>query len=297
MEAEGGPAIECIELKQIRRYYAEEIAAYCNLQSDALVAALASVPREQFLDPGPWLIRGGYADLGEAPRLTRSADPRHVYHNVTIAIDAARMLFNGQPGTLALWIDALRLKPGERVLHIGCATGYYTALMAHVLGPEGMVTALEVDAGLARRAKENLMALPWVEVREADGTGGLPDNLDAVLINAGVTHPLPVWLDALRDGGRMIVPVTFTVDKMPTNIGKGGVFLITRKQDVFHARFLAPVAIYSAVGVRDAALNEPLLRAFSGMAFFKVRRLRRDIHEPGPACWLHGAGVCLTTAE
>ena len=54
----GGPGIESIELERIRRYYAEEIAAYCNLRSDALVEALASVPREQFLDPGPWLIRG-----------------------------------------------------------------------------------------------------------------------------------------------------------------------------------------------------------------------------------------------
>ena len=197
-----GPGIESIELARIRRYYAEEIAACCNLGSDALVEALASVPRERFLDAGPWLIRGSDADLGAPARLTHNGDPRHVYHNVAIAIDPARMLFNGQPGTLALWIDALQLKPGESVLHIGCATGYYSALMAQVVGPAGKVTAIDVDARLAERAKENLLTLPWVEVREADGTIGLPENLDAILINAGVTHPLPVWLDALRDGDR-----------------------------------------------------------------------------------------------
>jgi hypothetical protein len=93
----------------------------------------------------------------------------------------------------------------------------------------------------------------------------------------------------------MILPVTFTVDKMPTNIGKGGVFLITRQQETFEVRFLSWVAIYSALGVRDAAMNERLPRAFSGMAFLMVRPLRRDVHEPGPACWLHGTGVCLTT--
>jgi protein-L-isoaspartate(D-aspartate) O-methyltransferase len=295
MDGIGGPGIESIELERIRRYYAEEIAAYCSLRSDALVEALASVPREQFLGPGPWLIRGIDADLGAPARLTRNDDPRHVYHNVAIAIDPARMLFNGQPGTLALWIDALQLKPGERVLHIGCATGYYSALMAHLVGPAGKVTAMDVDAGLAKRAQENLMTLPWVEVREANGTSELPENVDAIFINAGVTHPLPVWLDALRDGGRMILPVTFTVDKMPTNIGKGGVFLITRQQDAFEVRFLSMVAIYSALGVRDAAMNERLPQAFSGMTFLKVRHLRRDVHELGPACWLHGTGVCLTT--
>jgi len=295
MEAAGGPANESIDLSQIRRYYAEEIAAYCNLRSDALVAALASVPRERYLGPGPWQIRGVDTDLGAPPRQTRSADPRHVYHNVAIAIDPARMLFNGQPGTLAFWIDALELKPGEHVLHVGCGTGYYTALMAQVVGPEGMVLAMDIDAGLARRAKENLKTLPRVEVREADGTGDLPQGLDAVLINAGVTHPLPVWLDALRDGGRVILPVTFTVDKMPANIGKGGVFLISRRQEAYDARFLSPVAIYSAQSVRDAALNGRLPQAFSGIAFVKVRHLRRDVHEPGPSCWLHGTGVCLTT--
>jgi protein-L-isoaspartate(D-aspartate) O-methyltransferase len=294
MEEVGGPGTGSSELERIRRYYAEEIAAYCNLRSEALVDALASVPRERFLDPGPWLVRGIDADLGAPARQTPSADPRHVYHNVAIAIDPERMLFNGQPGTLAFWIDALQLKPGERVLHIGCATGYYSALMAHVVGSEGMVTAMDVDAGLAGRARQNLRTLPWVEVREADGTSDLPGGMDAVFINAGVTHPLPIWLDALRDGGRMIVPVTFTVDKMPTNIGKGGVFLITRKQDAFDARFLSMVAIYSALGVRDADLNERLPEAFSGMTFLKVRHLRRDIHEPGPACWLHCRDVCLT---
>ena len=42
----------------IRQFYAEELLAVCNLQSAALVRALATVPRERFLGPGPWRIRG-----------------------------------------------------------------------------------------------------------------------------------------------------------------------------------------------------------------------------------------------
>jgi protein-L-isoaspartate(D-aspartate) O-methyltransferase len=45
-----------IDLSATRRAYAEEVRATANLRSDALVAALARVPREHFLGPGPWQI-------------------------------------------------------------------------------------------------------------------------------------------------------------------------------------------------------------------------------------------------
>jgi protein-L-isoaspartate(D-aspartate) O-methyltransferase len=45
-----------------------------------------------------------------------------------VAPDRARDLNNGQPGTLARWMDALDLKTGERVYHLGCGVGYFTAM-------------------------------------------------------------------------------------------------------------------------------------------------------------------------
>jgi protein-L-isoaspartate(D-aspartate) O-methyltransferase len=286
--------VDAYEIGRLRRYFAEEIQAYCGLQSAALVEALASVARENFLGPGPWLFMGMDTSMGLQARQTADADPRHVYHNVSIAIDLKKQLFNGQPGTICTLIDALRIKPGERILHIGCATGYYTALIAHLAGPQGHVIAFEVDADLARRAKENLAAFDWVEVREADGNGGVPEDLDAILVNAGATHPLPAWLEALRPDGRMILPLTFAPVGMPQNIGKGGVLLATRDADGFAARFMSPVAIYSCVGVRSPSLNEALQNAFTKGAWFNVKRLRRDVHEAGSACWLHADGFCLS---
>jgi protein-L-isoaspartate(D-aspartate) O-methyltransferase len=58
-------------------------------------------------------------------------------------------LFNGAPALLARLIDLLALRPGSRVLHVGAGTGYYSALMAHVVGASGSVLALEVDEPLA----------------------------------------------------------------------------------------------------------------------------------------------------
>jgi len=284
-----------LDLDSIRRFYAEEIRAVCNLRSDSLVEALAVVPREQFLGPGPWWVRAMDVDLNAAPYQTAGSDPRHVYHNVPIAIDRARNLFNGQPATLAIWLDTIQLKPGERVLHIGCATGYYTAIMAHMVGSAGRVTAVEIDAGLAQRARDNLASMPWVDVCEGDAAAGLPETVDAVIVNAGATHPLPAWLDSLSIGGRLILPLTFVVGGMPGNIGKGVMLLATRQEDGYSARLFSMVAIYSCACARDPVLNQQLPASLAKGNWFTVRCLRRDLHEPSADCWLHGNGFCLST--
>lgn len=96
-----------LELKSIRQAYAEELRAVSNLQSDALVKAFATVSREHFLGRGPWQILAPAA-LGERPyRTTEDADPRHLYHNVLVAIDSERRLNNGEPSSLAFWFDSL----------------------------------------------------------------------------------------------------------------------------------------------------------------------------------------------
>jgi len=288
------PPADAIEIEQIRRYYAEEIRAVCNLRSEALVEALACVPREKFLGPGRWLIRGADYELQSALSVpTRDGDPRNVYHNVSIAIDPERHLYNGQPATVLSWLNKLELKKGERVLHIGCATGYYTAIMAHVVGPAGRVTAIEIDPDLARRAKENLAHFDCVEVRQGDGTGDLPQQIDAIVINAGATHPVPAWLDAMAPGGRMVLPLTCAVDAMPAALGKGLVLLVTRNGSDYDARVFSVVAIYSCIGVRDAAINKALGGALKGN-WLGVRRLLRTAHEPAPTCWLHRDGFCLS---
>src|SRR5215831_11413874 len=156
-----------MDLIDRRRFYAEEIEATANIKNASVVEALATVPRERFLRPGPWTVRSE-ADLQQGPRQTPDADPRHVYHNLAIAIDPPRQLFNGAPGVLAMAIDSLAVAPGHRALHVGAGTGYYTAVLARCTGPSGRLVAFEVDAALADRARANLAASPWVDVRHGD---------------------------------------------------------------------------------------------------------------------------------
>lgn len=286
------------DLAQRRRFYAEEIEAVARLRSRTLVEALATVPRERFLGPGPWTVVAETDLTGAGPakmRETADADPARVNHNIAVAIDPARMLFNGQPGTLAPWIDALELAPGGRVLHVGAGLGYYTALMAHCVGSSGRVVAYEADPALAERARANLAGMPWIDVRAEAAGDRVEDTFDAILVNAGMTHPPPAWLDALADGGRLILPLTATMAAMGT-IGKGFVFVVQRSGETLSARLNGFVAIYSAVGIRDDAINAQLGKAMmSGPQKAQaVTRLRRDSHAAAAECWLHTTGFCLS---
>ena len=281
------------DLAAQRRFFAEEVQICSNIRSTAVVEALATVPREQFLPSGPWVVRSE-ADFAAAPRQTPDADPRHVYHNIAIAIDPARLLFNGAPGLLAMAIDALDLNAGDRVLHVGAGTGYFTALMAHCVGPSGRVVAVEIDADLASRAAASLTTMPWIEVRRGDASEPMTETFDAVLVNAGVTHPLESWLDCLSSAGRLVLPLTATMPAMK-QIGKGLLLLVTRMPDSssFGVRMLTFVAIYSAIGLRDDAINARIGQALARNPFPRIQTLRRDDHEPSAACWLHCDRFCL----
>jgi protein-L-isoaspartate(D-aspartate) O-methyltransferase len=64
-------------------------------------------------------------------------------------------------------------------------------------------------------------------------------HVDIIMINAGATHPAPQWLDVLRPGSRLLLPLTF--EPAPGTAGKGGMLVVTREADRFFARFISMV--------------------------------------------------------
>ncbi|HYV50097.1 MAG TPA: methyltransferase domain-containing protein [Myxococcaceae bacterium] len=291
-------------LDVVREWYSEEIRLAAALRSEAVVRAFGRVPRERFLGPGPWqlavvgssvALKLGLGTTDYVP--TPDSNPERLYHNVPVAIDPARLLNNGQPSAVAALIDALDLQPGQRAAHVGCGTGYFSAVMADVVGAQGQLLAIDVDASLASRAADNLR--PWPQARAEAGDGSrLPSPLDAILINAGATHPRPEWLDALADGGRLVVPITvrFPIPGRPAGFGSGFALRLERiSAQRFHCRPVVPIAIYDCEGARDPALEDKLkdvLRNPFGLA--AVKALRRDPHERTSSCVLHADTWCLS---
>jgi protein-L-isoaspartate(D-aspartate) O-methyltransferase len=274
-------------LAQVRAWYAEELRFAGPVASEAVVRAFASVPRERFLGPGPWRInddarRGGY-------RTTPDADPRHVYHNVLVALDETRRINNGSPSLWAFALDQLGVAAGDAVLHVGCGTGYYSAILAELAGPDGHVVAVEQYADLAAKAREALADWPQAAVAEADGAAFSAGPRDVIVASAGATHPLPAWLEALRPGGRLLFPLT------SQRLG-GFMLKVTRAGggQRLAAELLCRAWFIPFTGGRDAALDERLATAIEGGHSDLVRSLRLDRHVPDGSCWLHGDGFCLS---
>src|SRR5205085_9406070 len=126
------------------------------------------------------------------------------YRDVVVAIDPDKKLNNGQPSAHARWIAAAQPRTGDAVMHLGVGNGYYTAILAEIVGPTGRVVAFEVEAAQVPRAREALS--PWPHARVELGDGSAPGgSYDVIYLNCGATHARAEWLDALRDCGRLLI--------------------------------------------------------------------------------------------
>lgn len=272
-------------LKAWRRFYAEYVVRQAGSLDTRLIDAFAAVPREAFVGTGPWPIAAGDGYVW-----TPDADPRYLYQNVLIGLDTDRRIHTGEPSLHARCLAAAAPAPGEHVVHIGCGTGYYTAILAHLVGDSGAVVAVEIDSELARRAAGNLASFANVAVVNASGTAlDLPPS-DLIYVSAGATHPLDSWLDALNIGGRLIVPLT-------GKDGTGCILLVTRSApEDYDASIVSPASFIPCIGARDDQAAESLSAAVAKGDFESVRSLRRHV-PPDETAWCAGTGWWLSTAS
>jgi protein-L-isoaspartate(D-aspartate) O-methyltransferase len=268
------------------------------LRSERLMRALSEVPREDFMGPGPWKTMRFTFPLQYNDPL--DANPIHLYDDVLVALDAARMLNNGLPSGLARWIDALDIQEGDHVFHAGCGTGYYTAIIAHIVGSVGRVIAIEYDADLAARARASLRNFSHVEVIAGDATSYDAGPADAIFVNAGATHPCPLWLDSLTPAGRLVFPMVRWPNGAGFGVGSAGwgvILRIQRLQSGHSARFLGPAGFYPCFGAIDAEADRLLGEALASNGLTDVHSLRREPHARDESCLLHGVGYCFSRIE
>ncbi len=283
------------ELRVVRRVYARQITHAAGTDDARLENALATLRREDFLPPGPWHLQ----QLPDRYRETPDADPIYLYQDVPVAIRPERRLNNGQPSFLTMLMSLGRLQDREHAVHIGTGLGYYTAVLSCLAGPAGRVTGIEFDVDLAQRAAANLASFANVRVIPGDGASTGLDPADVIYVNAGASRPADTWLDALKPGGRLVLPLTVS-----TTIGdghamtRGAIFLIERDSDRdtdgFAARAVSSTMIYPCIGMRDEASEQALCAALDKGGASKVKRLRRDDGTPDDICWLRAPGWSLT---
>jgi len=277
-------------LETHRLFFAELITAKVGKPNSRLTSAFAATPRERYLGPGPWKIFTGRGYIS-----TPSDDPALLYQDILVALEEERSINNGQPALHALCLAALNVQESETVVHVGAGTGYYTAVLAELIGPAGQVFAYELEPELAHRASATLADLPNVTVYSRSGAEAPLPICDVVYINAGATAPLDTWLDALRPSGRLLFPLT--PDGAAGMPGVGGMLLITRvSEKSFDARFISPAMFVPCVGARDEATAKKLAEAFKRGDSSNVRSLRR-MTVSDETCWCSGNGWWLSTSE
>jgi protein-L-isoaspartate(D-aspartate) O-methyltransferase len=160
---------------------------------DRVEAAFEALPREGFLPEGE---RRRSAYDGPLP--------------------IGRGQTNSQPRTVADMLRLLEVAPGQRVLDVGSGSGWTTALLARLVGPDGEVIGVELEPSLVAFGTANLTATdqPWARIVQArPGVLGLPDHApyDRILVSAEPASLPPELVDQLADGGRLVIPVRGTM--------------------------------------------------------------------------------------
>jgi len=188
-----------IDFVQARRMMVEGQIRTNDVTDLRVLAAFDEVPRERFVPPRWQPI--AYLDRDVPVEETGTV----------------RCLL--KPMVLAKLIQVAAIGNRERVLDVGCATGYSSAVLAKLAHA---VVALEEDAGLAESSTRTLAAVGANNVKVVSGplAAGWPREApyDVILLNGSTEVPPQVLLDQLADGGRLVA----VVGRAP--IGRGTVY-------------------------------------------------------------------------
>jgi protein-L-isoaspartate(D-aspartate) O-methyltransferase len=172
----------------------DELLRRSALLTFGVEQAFRSVPRDVFLPRVP---------LEDVYTADRAVTTRLDNRGVPISSSSA-------PTIMAVMLERLACERGDHVLEVGTGTGYNAALLAHLVGTEGSVLSMELDADIAEHASAVLREFGFaVDVRVGDGWLGAADAapFDRVIVTAGVWDVSPAWAGQLRDGGRLVVPL------------------------------------------------------------------------------------------
>jgi protein-L-isoaspartate(D-aspartate) O-methyltransferase len=176
---------EAALFSNLRQRMVEQQLRARGIRDERVLNAMARVPRHEFVQQ-PYRAQA-YED-----------HPIPIGEQQTIS----------QPYIVALMLEAVALRPADRVLEIGTGSGYVTALLAELAAE---VFSVERHSALANEARDLLARLAYTNVKVAvgDGSQGFSEAApyDAIIVSAAAPEVPRALLAQLSEGGRMIIPV------------------------------------------------------------------------------------------
>ena len=177
------------DLRRERETKIAELGRRGLLRSERLRRAMLIVRREDFI-PSP------YRD--------------HAYEEVPLPLPGEWATISC-PHSYPLFYEPLGLREGHRFLEVGVGSGYGTSLAREVVGPEGLVVAVDIDAATLAFARENLQRAGYSDVVLVHGDGGLgyPEHApyNRICVTAACPDVPPPLMQQLAARGRLIAPV------------------------------------------------------------------------------------------
>jgi protein-L-isoaspartate(D-aspartate) O-methyltransferase len=163
-----------------RRHMVDSQVRPSDVTDQRVISAMLDVARERFVLPAATAL---------------------AYLDQDLAVSAARRLL--KPMVLAKLLNAADLAETDRVLVVGCATGYSAAVLAGIVG---QVVALEEDASLVKAAQAALAGLPNVSVVSGPLTAGWTQGgpYDVILLDGATEVEPQGFCSQLKDGGRLL---------------------------------------------------------------------------------------------
>jgi protein-L-isoaspartate(D-aspartate) O-methyltransferase len=190
------------DLRREREAKVGELERRGLLCSERLRRAMLGVRREDF-------IPVGYRD--------------HAYEEIPLPLPGERATISC-PHSYPLFYEPLGLDAGDRFLEVGVGSGYGTSLAREVVGSEGLVVAIDIDATTLAFARENLERAGYTDVVLIHGDGGLGDPkhapYDRICVTAACPDVPPPLIDQLALHGRLIAPVIEGTRQRLTLLGK-----------------------------------------------------------------------------
>jgi protein-L-isoaspartate(D-aspartate) O-methyltransferase len=185
----GGATAEELRLALVRKLRRDG-----TLHPGRMERAFARVPRHLFLP---------------------EVDLDYVYRDTSIPtkLQAGEIISSSsQPAIMAIMLEQLAPRPGQRVLEVGAGTGYNAALLAEVVGEHGQVTAVDLDADTVHRARSALSSTGYARVRveQTDGMAGFDEcaPYDRIIATVGMGDIPLAWWSQLKRGGRLVLPLS-----------------------------------------------------------------------------------------